>query len=201
MRQVWREAAAVVPAPDVTGDLIRDLAGGDVEALGRLYDHVAPLVYGVAHRVIGDTTLAEEVTQDVFVSIWKQAPRYDKHRGRGRAWILMIAHRRAVDRVRSEQSARDHNDRYGREAATPAHDEVAEAVETRFEHGVVTAALDDLTPLQRQAVVLAYYSSHTYREVAHTLGIPLGTAKTRIRDGLVGLRHAVATMDTYPPHE
>lgn len=197
MTEVWRDGAAVARAPDVTGELLCEVAGGDVEALGRLYDYVAPLVYGVALRVIGDTMLAEEVTQDVIISIWRQAPRYDKRKGRGRAWILTIAHRRAVDRVRSEQSARDRNDRYGREAVTRAHDEVIEAVETRFEHGVVTAALDGLTPLQRQAVVLAYFRGQTYREVAHTLGIPLGTAKTRIRDGLVGLRHAVAAMDTY----
>lgn len=178
--------------PDPTGLLICAAARGDSDAFARLYDDVAELVYGVARRVLRDQALAEEVTQDVLLAVWQQASRYNPASGSGRAWIMMIAHRRAIDRVRSEQAARDRNDRYARGTAICPFDEVLEVVETRADHSSVAAAVAHLTPAQRQALTLAYFGGHTYREVAQLLDLPLGTVKTRIRDGLICLRQALA---------
>lgn len=177
--------------PDTTGQLIRDTARGDVAAFASLYNDVAPLIYGMARRVVRDERIAEEITQDVLLTIWQQAGRFDEQAGTGRAWALTIAHRRAVDRVRSEQAARNRHDRYGRETEITPFDEVAETAQRSADHDAVAAALAELTTLQRQAVSLAYYGGHTYREVAQLLGIPLGTVKTRIRDGLIRLRGAL----------
>ena len=105
--------------------------------------------------------------------------------------MLTMAHRRAIDRVRSEQASRDRTERVGHRDQTRAFDEVSEAVEIRFEHQQVRDALDQLTDLQREAVELAYYGGHTYREVAELLDAPLGTVKTRLRDGLIRLRDAM----------
>lgn len=188
--KAWRAVAPRQP-PDETGHLICKIAAHDLGAFARLYDDVAPLVYGVACRVIRDVTLAEEVTQDVLLTVMQQAPRYDAQRGSGRSWILTIAHRRAVDVVRSEQSLRERNDQYGRDTTGHAFDDVVETVETRLDHAAVAAALGDLSALQRQAVTLAYFGGHTYQEVAQLLDTPLGTVKTRIRDGLIRLRQAL----------
>lgn len=183
--------------PDATGRLLTRTGRGDEAAFALLYDDVAPLVYGLTRRVIRDAALAEEVTQDVLLTIWQQASRYEQSCGSGRSWVLMIAHRRAVDRVRSEQAGRDRNDRYGRETAARPFDGVVEMVETRFDHSAVAAALSDLTPLQRQALTLAYFDGHTYQAVAQMLDIPLGTVKTRMRDGLIGLRNVLESDETF----
>lgn len=179
--------------PDDPAVLMARVAGGDREAYAMLYDQMAPRVYGLARAVVRDAAFAEEVTQEVMLAMWQTAWRYDPARGSPRTWMLTMAHRRAVDRVRSEQSARDRNDRYATARAARAFDEVAEAVETRLEHHEIAAALHGLSALQRQSVELAYYGGYTYREVAELLDIPLGTVKTRIREGLVALRARLPT--------
>lgn len=184
---------------DPTGRLIGKVACGDVDAFACLYDDVAPLIYGVARRVVRDGTLAEEVTQDVLLTVWQQASRYDPRCASGRTWVLVIAHRRAVDRVRCEQASRNRNDRCGRESTVPPFDDVLDIVEERVEHTAVAAALRELTNLQRQALTLAYFGGHSYREVAQLLDVPLGTAKTRIRDGLISLRNALEATNTIAP--
>ena len=125
--------------------------------------------------------------QEVFVEIWRLAPRYDQSKGSGRAWISTVAHRRAVDRVRSEQAHRDRDEKVGRQTERP-FDQVSESVLDRLDETRVTTALATLTQPQRQAIELAYYGGHSYREVAALLDTPEGTIKTRIRDGLVKLR-------------
>lgn len=172
-------------------ELLTAVARGDEAAFGALYDQLAGLVHGVVRQVVRDPAQSEEVTQEVFVEIWRTATRFDARRGSARTWAVTMAHRRAVDRVRSEQASRDRTERIGRRDRQRAFDEVSEAVETRFEHRQVRAALDQLTDLQREAVELAYYGGYTYREVAELLDTPLGTVKTRLRDGLVRLRDAM----------
>lgn len=164
--------------------LLARLAAGERAALAELYDRFGALVYGVALRVVRDPSIAEEVAQEVFLWVWSNAGGFDRSRGSERAWLTTIAHRRAVDVVRSEQASRNRHTRVEQASAQRPFDEVAETVETRSEEREVRAALDALTPIQRQAVELAYYGGMTYREVADTLGLPLGTVKTRIRDGL-----------------
>ncbi|MDL5206497.1 sigma-70 family RNA polymerase sigma factor [Streptomyces sp. ALI-76-A] len=168
--------------------LLGEVAGGDQEAFAVIYDATVSPVLGVARRVLRNQAQSEEVAQDVLVEVWRTAARYRPERGTAINWILTLAHRRAVDRVRSVEasSAREHK------AAlldqTPEYDEVTEQVEARFEREQVKRCLRTLTELQRQSVTLAYYRGLTYREVAELLALPLGTVKTRLRDGLIRLR-------------
>jgi RNA polymerase sigma-70 factor, ECF subfamily len=172
-------------------ELLQAAARGDQAAFAALYDRLAPMVYGVIRRVVRDPSQSEEVAQEVFVEVWRIATRFDPARGSAQTWVLTMAHRRAVDRVRSEQATRNRNDRVGHRERSREFDEVAEQVETGLEQAEVREALEVLTDLQREAVELAYYKGYTYREVAEVLDAPLGTIKTRMRDGLIRLRDAM----------
>lgn len=172
---------------DLHGTLLVQAGLGDEAAFARLYDVLAPLLFGIVLRVLRDPARAEEVTQEVFVEVWRLAPRYDASRGTVRSWAATIAHRRAVDRVRSEQSARD-RDQHDVDLRVDDGGGVDEIVGDRLERERVGRALEKLTELQRQAVELAYYGGHSYREVAVLLDVSEGTVKTRIRDGLIRLR-------------
>lgn len=176
------------PARRHLDSLLLQVAKGDDGAFAELYDAVAPAVFGLARRVLRQAEQAEEVAQEVLLEVWQQAPRFDPGRGTGFAWVMTIAHRRAVDRVRSAQAAADRDLRVGQHSVVREHDEVAEAVEQRLETEAVRDCIDTLTQLQRQSVTLAYYGGFTYPEVAERLGTPLGTIKTRMRDGLIRLR-------------
>jgi RNA polymerase sigma-70 factor, ECF subfamily len=176
------------PAAMATETLLARVAKGDQRAYAALYDRVAGQVYGLIRRVLRDPSQSEEVAQEVLLEVWRQAPRYDPARGSATAWIMTMTHRRAVDRVRSEQSSRNRDDRAATRAEQRDFDVVSEEVETRLEHEQIRRALSQLTDLQREAVELAYYGGHTYREVAELLDAPLGTIKTRLRDGLIRLR-------------
>jgi RNA polymerase sigma-70 factor, ECF subfamily len=166
--------------------LLNRVGRGDEEAFGAVYERVAATVFGLVQRVLRDPAQAEEVTQEVMLDVWRTASRFEPHRGSPQAWVATIAHRRAVDRVRSAQAAACRDD----QAARPdeAYDDVAEAVEARLDRERVRRCLGSLTELQRESIVLAYYGGYTYREVAGLLGIALGTTKTRMRDGLIRLR-------------
>lgn len=153
-----------------------------------MYDAVAGMVYGLVLRVVRDPAQSEEVTQEVLLEVWRQSARYDATRGPVQAWIATMAHRRAVDRVRSAQASTDREDRAASGDTQRSYDEVSEAVEHRLEAEQVRRALGVLTPVQREAVTLAYFGGYTYREVAELLDVPLGTIKTRLRDGLIRLR-------------
>lgn len=184
---------AADPAVALAGEL--ELAGrGDESAFGAVYDATAGMVFGIVLRVIRSREQAEEVTQEVYVELWRLAARFDPARGSARSWIATLAHRRAVDRVRSEEARRNREDRQAGRAETN-HDSVSEAVVDTLERERVTAALERLTAVQRQAIELAYHGGRTYREVAAQLGIAEGTAKTRIRDGLIRLRDELGVVE------
>jgi RNA polymerase sigma-70 factor, ECF subfamily len=187
-----RPAAEATPASPSGGDPLEGLlglvAGGDEPAFAELYRRVAPAVFGLVTRVVRDPAQAEEVTQEVFVELWRTAPRFDPARGAARSWIMTCAHRRAVDRVRSAERAARRDDLVGRRDQGRPYDEVVEQVETGLAREHVRRGLDALTNLQREAVVLAYYGGYTHREIAELLGVPSGTVKTRLRDGLIRLR-------------
>lgn len=175
-------------------ELLVASAGGDEQAFSALYERVSPQVLGVALRVLRDRALAEEVAQEVLVEVWKKADRFDPDRGSASGWVTTLAHRRAVDRVRSEQASRDRDDRVSRRDEARAIDVVADEVEVRLDHWQVRMALTSLTDRQREAIELAYFGGHTYRDVARVLGIPEGTAKSRLRDGLQRLRDALEDL-------
>ncbi len=169
-------------------DVMRQVARGDKQAFSALYDALAPLVFGIVLKVVRDRSQSEEVAQEVMIDLWRQAARYRPDAGSVRTWAATIAHRRAVDRVRSVQAATDREHAQAAREHSTAFDEVAEQVETRLESEQVRRCLRGLTELQRQAVTLAYYQGLTYREVAEALRAPLPTIKTRMRDGLIRLR-------------
>ncbi|MEU4066481.1 ECF RNA polymerase sigma factor SigK [Streptomyces wedmorensis] len=173
--------------PDLAAVMQR-VARGDKEAFPALYDALAPMVFGLVLRVLRDRAQSEEVAQEVMIELWRQAARYRSDAGSVTTWAATVAHRRAVDRVRSAQAATDREHaQAARDHRTP-YDDVAEQVETRLDSEQVRRCLGNLTELQRQAVNLAYYRGLTYREVAETLRTPLPTIKTRMRDGLIRLR-------------
>ena len=178
-------AAPSAPGLDLAA-LLRCVARGDRAAFDAVYDRVAGMAFGTIAAVVRDPALAEEVTQEVLVEVWRAASKFDPAKGSARAWVTTIAHRRAVDRVRSEQRATDRE----RRAAPPpiAYDDVAETVEGNLDRERVRRCLASLTELQREAVMLAFYGGYTYREVAGLLGVPPGTVSTRMRDGLIRLR-------------
>jgi RNA polymerase sigma-70 factor (ECF subfamily) len=188
---MWgRARSADSPLPSVD-QLLVAVARGDHASFEALYDRTASKVFGLVRRVVRDAAQAEEVAQEVFLEVWRSAPAYDASRGRGETWVLTIAHRRAVDRVRSAQAATDRDLRAARREVERDYDVVSETVEARLESEAVREALGSLTALQRQAVQLAYYGGYTHSEIAVVLGVPLGTVKTRIRDGLIRLRDAM----------
>ena len=174
------------PAPPDLDNLMTCVAAGDHDAFAALYDAIAPRAYGLIRRIVRDPALAEEVTQDALVEVWRTAFRFDRERGSAAGWILAIAHHRAVDRVRAEQAAADRERRAG--TADVPFDEVVAEVTARLEHEAVRRCLRALTGIQREAILLAYYGGLTYRDVAEHLGAGLPTIKTRMRDGLIRLR-------------
>ncbi|WP_121254239.1 ECF RNA polymerase sigma factor SigK [Nocardioides ferulae] len=174
-------------APDLT-DLLRRAARGDQAAFAQLYDATAARALGLATRVVRDPAQAEEVAQEAFLEIWRTASRFDPQRGSPLAWMMTIVHRKAVDRVRSAEAATRRDATYHRESEPVPHDATAEAAHASLEAHRVRTALGSLTPVQREALELAYFGGYTHTEVATMLELPVGTAKTRIRDGLIRLR-------------
>jgi RNA polymerase sigma-70 factor, ECF subfamily len=172
--------------PDELGDLLVLVARGDPDAYAAIYDRTAGQVLGIALSVVRDPAQSEEVAQEVLLDVWRSASRFDPELGSGTAWVMTLAHRRAVDRVRSEQKAAEREQRAA--SAVIAYDEVTEAVEARLDQERVRRCLGSLTELQRESVTLAYYGGYTYRQVAGLLGVAVGTVKTRMRDGLIRLR-------------
>jgi RNA polymerase sigma-70 factor (ECF subfamily) len=170
------------------GELLRLAARGDEAAFARLYDATSPRVFGLAVRIVRDPAQAEEVAQESYLEIWRTAARFDPARGSAISWMLTIAHRKAVDRVRSAEASSRRESTYHQQNQSVAHDATAEAAQASLEARRVRGALAALTAVQREAVELAYFGGYTHTEVATMLDLPVGTAKTRIRDGLIRLR-------------
>ena len=178
------EAAALV-------ELVHQSARGHEAAFAELYDRTSGRVYGIIWRVLRSSDHASEVTQEVYTEVWRQVSRYDPAKGSVLAWIATMAHRRAVDRVRSVSREVARDERYAVTAVTREVDHVWEGVQQRLEVQRVRKGLESLTPIQQEALTLAYFGGLTQSEIASRLELPLGTVKTRIRDGLIRLRDAL----------
>ena len=167
--------------------LLTLVARGDQGAFEGLYERLARPAYGLIRKVLRDPAQSEEVVQEVLLEVWRTASRFDPARGGAATWVLTIAHRRAVDRVRSEAAAAGREQRTSR-AAGAARDDVADSVEATLDAEVLRRCLEGLSDVQRESITLAYYGGYTYPEVAKLLEVALGTIKSRIRDGLNRLR-------------
>lgn len=184
-----REPRTAESIPEqLTPDLLGQVAKGDEAAFGKVYDLISARVFGLVRRVLRDEAQSEEVFQEVMLEVWRKASRFDAALGSPSAWIMTIAHRRAVDRVRSAQAAVDRDAQSAQLHINTAFDDTSEQVASRLEQRQVRRCLGTLTQLQRESIALAYYQGYTYPEVASLLGIALGTVKTRMRDGLIRLR-------------
>jgi RNA polymerase sigma-70 factor (ECF subfamily) len=180
--------------PGVTADLdalLRRVAQRDVEAFASFYDHTRARVFGLVTRVLRDPGYSEETTQEVYLQVWQNATNYNPSAGSPLAWLMTLAHRRAVDRVRSEQAASQRESRYGAANVETPADRVAEAVIHLDEKRQVTQCLDSLTDAQRECIQLAYYEGLTYVQVSDRLAANLATIKSRMRDGIRGLRNCL----------
>lgn len=173
-------------------DLLGAVASGDEMAFGQLYGRTLHPVMALVRLLLRDAALAEEVTQEVFLTVWLSAGRFDAARGQAGAWILAIARSRSIDRIKSVQAARVRDHEFATQpdlSAAAPEDEVV----LSFERHHLRSALAVLTSLQRQTILLAFFGGHTYPETAALLGVPLPTVKSRIRDGLIRLRHHLGT--------
>jgi RNA polymerase sigma-70 factor (ECF subfamily) len=164
--------------------IVERIAAGDEAALAVVYDEHASLVFGLALRTTGDHGMAEDVTQDVFVNLWTRPHRFDPERGSLRALLAAMARNRAIDLVRSRSAADRRDENEGRMAAVTVPASAEDDALRRERSEAVRRALAELPEEQRRAIDLAYFAGHTYREVATLLGIPEGTAKSRLRIGM-----------------
>ena len=164
---------------------------GHEDAVAELYDLTSQRIYGIILRVLRSPDHAAEVTQEVYVEVWRQSARYSPDKGSVTAWMTTMAHRRAVDRVRSVSGEVARDERYALHSGDREIDQVWDGVERRLDVERVRKGMASLTAIQREALTLAYFGGYTQSQVAQLLQLPLGTVKTRIRDGLIGLRDAL----------
>lgn len=171
--------------------LLSEVARGDSAAFAAVYDLTKSRVYGLVMRIMRDPGYSEETTQEVYLEVWRTASAYDPSKGSALAWLLTMAHRRAVDRIRTEEAGGRRESRYIAASADPATDVVTESAIAGDERRRVVECLGGLTDVQRQCIQLAYYEGLTYSEVSQRLAVNLSTIKSRMRDALRGLRNCL----------
>ena len=189
LRRTSRLPAA---APADEENLLRGVANGDEQCLARLYDRYSSAALGLAFRICGNRTIAEDVVQEAFMALWQRPQSFNAARGTASSFLMGIVHHKAVDIVRREASVHRREETFAADDSDSRDDEVVEAAWISMRRDTVRAALSKLSPVQREALELAYLQGLTYPEVAEKLAIPLGTAKTRMRDGMIRLRALIS---------
>ena len=179
-------------AESLQAEMIRGVAEGDNQALASLYDATSRTVYGLLLRILSDPSSAEEVLLDVYAQVWRQAASYCPERGRPLAWLTTIARSRAIDRLRRGRNEQQRAVPLDEAARATGGESVEEGVRAGEVRAVVRAALDALTPEQRDVIELAYYGGMSHSEIAAARGLPLGTVKTRTRLGMMRLREMLS---------
>ncbi|CAM3105414.1 MULTISPECIES: ECF RNA polymerase sigma factor SigK [Dermacoccus] len=172
---------------------------GDQTAFAEVYDQSSARVHGLVLRVVRDPSMAEECTQEVFLEIWRKANTF-RVDGSPWGWMLAIAHRRAVDTVRSVQASRTRENSYAKQSYEPPSPGPEEAAMHAQERADVRDCLETLSPAQRPSIELAYWDGLTHHEVATRLDAPLGTVKSRIRDGLRRLADCLTSTEEGGDH-
>lgn len=180
---------------DALTTLLLRTGQGDRDAFTMFYEQTSRRVYSLARRTIVNVEMSKDTTQDVYLTVWRDAHKYDPILGSPLAWLMTITHRKSVDKVRAEEAATKREARWVAETQSFEYDVVAETVEGRIEAQTVIKCLTTLSPVQREAIGLAYYNCLTYREAAEQLSVPLPTIKTRIRSGLIQLRICLTGAD------
>jgi RNA polymerase sigma-70 factor (ECF subfamily) len=170
------------------GDLLVGVKAGDAAAFALLYDRHSRAAYGLAHRILGEATAAEDVVQEAFLTVWRQAATYGPERGTVRAWLLAIVHHRAIDHVRRRSYREERQQALDAVADPPDSADTWEQARQSVEGQRVREALEHLPPDQRRSITLAYFGGYTHDEIARLLGVPLGTVKGRLRIGLQKMR-------------
>ncbi len=168
--------------------MLRAVQRGDQDAVAALYDRYGGAAYGLAFRITNDRALAEDVVQDAFVTMWRQAPRFDPERGQVRSWLLTIVHHRAVDTVRRRTSRNERALPEGAEEFIATRGGPEELTGWALEAEAVREAIRHVPEEQRRTIEMAYFDGLTHVEIAERMGVPLGTVKSRLRIGLEKMR-------------
>lgn len=189
---VIRSMSSLESATDA--ELLERLMAGDTAAFEALYDRHSRAAYGLAFRILGEAEAAEDVVQDAFLTVWRQAATYGEARGTVRAWLLAIVHHRAIDYVRQRSYRENRQQTLDEVVLPPDEADTMEQARQNVEGQQVRQALEQLPPDQQRSVLLAYFGGYTHDEIARTLGVPLGTVKGRLRIGLQKMRTYLHTQ-------
>jgi RNA polymerase sigma-70 factor (ECF subfamily) len=186
------------PADDADRAVLQLVADGQLDSLQELYDRYKTMAYSIALRITADASLAEDVVQDAFLGVWRNAGRYVEGRGSVKTWMLSIVHHRAVDAVRRRRPT---SELLEREDVPPPGLQLPDIwpdVAAGLDREAIAVAMTTLSDVQRQAIELAYWGGLTQQEIAERTGTPLGTVKSRVRLGLLALRRALVGDDEDP---
>jgi RNA polymerase sigma-70 factor (ECF subfamily) len=184
-------------ADDADRAVLVRLADGELDALEDLYDRYKTMAYSIAYRITNDASLAEDVVQEAFLGVWRNATRYVEGRGSVKTWLLAIVHHRAIDAVRRRRPTSELPDTA--DIAVPAAltlPDVWAEVSAGLDADTVRAAVRSLSDVQREAIELAYFGGLTQQEIAARTDTPLGTVKSRMRLGLLAMRRSLEGVTT-----
>lgn len=194
-RQTGLRGRTASPSDDADRAVLALVTDGQLDALQELYDRYRTMAYSIALRITTDPALAEDVVQDAFLGVWRNASRYVEGRGSVKTWLLSIVHHRAVDAVRRRRPTTALPEREATPPPALTLPDIWNEVAAGLDRDAIAGAMATLTEVQREAIELAYWGGLTQQEIAARTGAPLGTVKSRVRLGLLALRRALVGDD------